>query len=128
MLSNREIATLWIDRFHRVRSGSLDLTSRQPDVTDAASNELLVLCISNDGYMRALDIILCIKELDSSEVIMDSLSAGPLESILMWHADEAIEEVERLCLCDDKFKNLLRGVWNNGFAEHIWRRIEKASE
>jgi hypothetical protein len=128
MLTNREIADCWIDRFHRVRSGSLDLTNQEPDTTDAASNELLALCISDDGYMRALDIIFCIKDLDTSEAVMDSLSAGPLESILMWHADEVIEEVERLCSSDDQFKDLLRGVWDNGFSEHIWTRIVKACE
>lgn len=120
------VAKAWIERYHRVEMGLLDLTSDAPDETDWAYQMLDTFCRSDSD--RALSIIQLIGRMDNSDFISENLAAGPLETLLMWNAARVIDRVELLASQDDRFRSLLGGVWRNAIPLEIWNRIERACE
>jgi len=54
------------------------------------------------------------------------LAAGPLENLLVWHGKAFIDRVEQQAKINDRFNDLLGGVWRREMPQEIWERIEKA--
>jgi len=68
-----------------------------------------------------------IRRLDSSDLILSSLAAGPLEDLLALHGRQFIERVETLASQDPGFHRMAGGVWRNNIADDIWRRLKKVA-
>jgi hypothetical protein len=67
--------------------------------------------------------ILAVMETDGSDRIMQSLSAGPLEDLLVYHGPALIDQVEATAKTSPKFASLLGGVWQNAMRQDIWDRV-----
>lgn len=59
-------------------------------------------------------------------VIIENLSAGPLEMLLAKHGPKFIDRVEAEARRDPKFAFLLCGVWQNMMSDEIWTRVLNA--
>ena len=72
----------------------------------------------------AFDVILTILHADDSSTIAEVLSAGPLESLLVYHGPTIIERIENEAARDPSFRHLLGGVWKNSMAGEVWERVQ----
>ncbi|HEY3147563.1 MAG TPA: hypothetical protein VGJ75_14495 [Dongiaceae bacterium] len=82
--------------------------------------------IVRDEPDRAWLLILEILRRDHSDRILEVLSAGPLEDLLVKHGDKVIDRVEAEARLNPLFAKLLGGVWRNAMAGHTWDRVQKA--
>lgn len=74
---------------------------------------------------QALDLVLEILKQPISNKTKEVLAAGPLEQVLAVHGSKIIQRVEQLAKTNQKFANLLGGVWQNDMSEEVWKRIQK---
>jgi hypothetical protein len=61
----------------------------------------------------------------NDEEVLAVLAAGPLEDMLVYHGAEVIDAVEKLAHEDNRFRQLLFGVWRNTIDASTWRRLEE---
>ena len=59
-----------------------------------------------------------------NELLLACLAAGPLEDLLNWHGETMIGAVEAEAEQNEKFRALLRGVWNNEMTDSVWARVQ----
>jgi hypothetical protein len=72
----------------------------------------------------AWKVITAIRKVDSSDVILANLAAGPLEDLLAKHGEQFIDQVERLARRDEEFRYILTGVWGqNRMRKEVWDRL-----
>lgn len=69
-------------------------------------------------------IILRILAIDDSGAVMENLSAGPLEDLLVKHGPRFIGRIEQEATKSPKFASLLGGVWRSNMTEDIWQRVQ----
>lgn len=115
----------WIDYHHRAWAAETRGIGQAPDHSDYAFwavDELIDICGSDPDLCWAT--ILAILKVDSTEAIMASLAAGPLEYLLVRHGNEVIDRVEARARDDAAFRRLLGGVWNHTISNDVWARIE----
>ena len=110
----------WIARFEHYREVGAD------DQHFWAFEQLDDLCKQSPEL--AWEIILRILDANSSDPIVENLSAGPLEDLLVYHGEQVISLVEIRARNDSKFRNLLGGVWKNAISDEIWERVQKLVE
>jgi hypothetical protein len=55
-------------------------------------------------------------------------SAAPLEDFLSGAGDKYFEEISFLARTDNRFKNLLKGVWQSEMSDEFWQKICKLSD
>ena len=60
--------------------------------------------------------------------ILENLSAGPLEMLLVHHGSKMIRLVEEEAERNPQFANLLGGVWKNGMTDEIWARVQAVQD
>lgn len=60
-----------------------------------------------------------------SEIAKATLAAGPLEDLLSKFGEAYIDRIQELALKDDKFNDLLGGVWKSTMSDDVWQRIEQ---
>ena len=72
---------------------------------------------------EAWEFILAVLASDDSTPILETLSAGPLEDLLVQHGTRVIERVEAQARRDPRFAGLLGGVWRNTMPEEVWQRV-----
>src|SRR6185312_3783949 len=75
---------------------------------------------------RAWQFILEVLRRNHSSEILQVLSAGPLEDLLVKHGDAFIDRIEAEAWSNPLFAKLLGGVWRNVMGDHIWHRVQKA--
>ena len=75
---------------------------------------------------RAWQLILEILRRDNSSNVLENLSAGMLEDLLVYHRNMMIDRVEAEARSNPLFAKLLGGVWRNDMAEEIWVRVQRA--
>jgi hypothetical protein len=73
-------------------------------------------------------LILAVLARDRSNKIMENLSAGPMEDLLVKHGPLFIENVERQAKADPTFARMLGGVWKNRMNDDIWERMCKVRD
>ena len=66
-----------------------------------------------------------ILEMDSSDLILMNLAAGPLEDLLGSHGVDFIERIESVAKSDIRFRTMLKMVWRNNISEAVWLRVQK---
>ncbi len=70
-------------------------------------------------------LILGVLEREVSQEVLIMVAAGPLEDLLSDWGSEYIDRVEQLARTDEKFRDLLRGVWGrNRMPEDVWIRLQ----
>jgi hypothetical protein len=70
-------------------------------------------------------LILAILSKDQSTKVLENLSAGPMEDLLVKHGTLIITRVEQQAKADPAFASLLGGVWKNRMSDDIWDRVCK---
>lgn len=60
-----------------------------------------------------------------NEELLAVLAAGPLEDLLVRHGPEVIDQIEQLVVENEKFRELLFGVWRNAIDATTWQRVER---
>jgi len=71
-------------------------------------------------------LILAVLAKDTSDEVLQLLSAGPLEDLLAKHGNAFIERIELEARQNPQFRDLLGGVWQNSMTDDIWQRVEAA--
>jgi len=97
-------------------------SSTEHDKLFWAFGRLCDLCC--DAPDEAWDVILCMLAQDHSPVILENLSAGPLEDLLAKHGPTIIDRVEAQARRDPWFARLLGGVWQNAMSPEVWTRVQ----
>lgn len=80
--------------------------------------------LTHKDPQTAWDVILTILKIDQSPIIVQNLSAGPLEDLLVYHGEQIIVLVEAEATKNQKFAKLLGGVWKNAIKDEIWNRVQ----
>lgn len=115
MTSFDQLVDTWIAEHKDYR------TEERPTV-GWAFRELNRLCQDEPfAALRAIDQILA-KE--RSDPIMEVLSAGPLENLLVAHGTIILDEVTKLATSNAAFRELLGGVWSAGIDPKVWEQVE----
>jgi hypothetical protein len=118
--SNHEIATTWL------RYGQLSRGERPErlasDALSWASQTLYQLV--RDNPERAWKVIELLLKLDSSEIVLANVAAGPVEDLLVHHGAKFIDRVEQATVSDPVFKKMLGAVWKNNIPADIWNRVK----
>lgn len=65
-----------------------------------------------------------IRRLDSSDLILSNLAAGPWEDLFVLHGEQFIGRVEALAAQDLVFRKMLGAVWRNKISDSVWRRLK----
>lgn len=93
-----------IQDYHWLEEFEFDIVDKNPDL--------------------ALDFILEILSLNPSNVVIEVLAAGPLESVLSKHGIEIISRVENQARNNPQFAMLLGGVWKSTIDDQVWQRVQ----
>jgi hypothetical protein len=91
-----------------------------------AFEEMNSLC--RNSPLDALTTIQRVFATTENEFVLANLAAGPLETLLARHGTAIISDIEMLAKSDQKFRILLRGVWQNMIDDQTWARVLKATK
>lgn len=81
--------------------------------------------LADDDPETLWRLILAILSKDQSNKVLENLSAGPMEDLLVKHGTLVITRVEQQAKADPAFARLLGGVWKNRMSGDIWDRVLK---
>jgi len=113
----------WI-RYHEVglKQGTNAAALRtHPDRdADSAVTELV-----RASPLAAISFMQLVLNKTDNEELLAVLAAGPLEDVLVRHGPEVIDEVERTATQNQRFRELLFGVWRNAIDATTWQRVER---
>ena len=76
-----------------------------------------------DQPQKAWELIVEILRTDASDKILENLSAGPLEDLLVYHGGSVIDEVEAEASRNPMLRKLLGGVWRRSMGDDVWKRL-----
>lgn len=105
---------------HRAKSGSHDYEDNF-----WAFAKLYSLCdeVPDQGFA----IIEEIMRIDSSDIILANIAAGPMESLLAQHGQKFIDKIEQLAAADSQFRKMLGAMWQHNIEENIWTRVKRVA-
>ena len=72
---------------------------------------------------EAWAFILEVLATDAGTPVLETLSAGPLEDLLVQHGEQVIARVEAEARRNPAFADLLGGVWQRSIPETVWERV-----
>ena len=113
------LAMRWIE-FQRafLRSARNRITE---DLEDAADE---VLHMPFDSPERAWEFVQFVMQSCEEMDVLGSLAAGPVEDLLSQHGESFIDRIESLARDNQRFRELLSGVWRNTISSDVWDRIQ----
>jgi hypothetical protein len=76
----------------------------------------------------ALGLIVDIWSRDQSRSVIQNLSAGPLEDLLVTHGPQVIALVEEEVERNPSFRKLLGGVWKSDIPDSVWSKVQAISD
>jgi hypothetical protein len=114
-----ELAKSWV-LMHKSKSGSHDY-----EENFWAFAKLYKLC--DEAPDQGLEIIEEIVRIDSSDIILANIAAGPMEELLVKHGTQFIDKIERLAATDEKFRKMLGAMWKNEIADEVWARVQRVA-
>jgi len=118
--NEREIAEAWIKHNH-LRRG--DRRARLEAIEMSSAYETLNECVRYQPEI-AWRVIRLMTSLDSSEIVLANIAAGPLEDLLKHHGEMFIDRVEEATQSDTVFKKMLGAVWQNTIDQEVWDRVK----
>ena len=77
-------------------------------------------CVSEDPD-RAIDLIVAILEIETNPALLSLLAAGPLEDVISM---ETIDRIEREAQANERFHDLLGGVWYYRASDELKARLD----
>lgn len=122
VMKDKGLVAAWIRRYEDLEQTGSGTTDEGENFAPYQAMDAIVLHDPN----RAFDVIVQILENTQNEFVLSNLAAGPLEDLLVRHGIIIIDRVERQAKFDDRFRDLLAGVWRNAISEEVWQRVEKA--
>jgi hypothetical protein len=90
-----------------------------------AFSKVYDLCHSDPD--KALEMILEIVQLDSSELILANIGSGPMEELLFEHGLSVIDRVEEMAINNPAFRKMLGAVWRNEIDDGVWTRLKRVA-
>lgn len=88
-----------------------------------SSHELLTMAIEEPE--ECWEIVRKIVDCSDDQWVLVNLAAGPVEDLLMTHADKVISWIEEDAKRSAKFRRILKDVWRNELNDAIWQRLQK---
>lgn len=88
-----------------------------------AYDQLSELC--HDDPDSCWVVIKAIRRLDSSDLILSNVAAGPLEDFLVVHGKSYIGRLEAEASTDPQLCELLAAVWKNDIEDAVWERVAR---
>ena len=101
-------------------------SSHEDLISDWFAGDSLMFDAATEEPEQAWLAILGILQRDLSQDQLADLAAGPLETLLSWHAPAFISRVEVEAAKNPRFNKLLGGVWKQDMPDEIWQRIVRA--
>lgn len=90
-----------------------------------AYEELNSLCAESPNECLAL--IASIINVDSSDIILANLAAGPLEDLLVKHGLRVVDDVVNFAKLNPVWGKMLGAVWKNDIDDSVWRKIKSVA-
>jgi hypothetical protein len=118
--SLQKLVDAYIERFAKQYQWDKDLVLREHDVNFWAWEEFE--CLVDDSPDEAWQAILAVLESTSDKYILGILAAGPLEDLIDRHGTAFVEQIEQRARDDQRFQELLCGVWKSstpGFGQGL---------
>jgi hypothetical protein len=119
-----KLSLSYIERYRDMYTWDKDMVLTENDLNFWAWEQFDELVKSAPDI--ALDVILEVLAHTDNDDVLDNLSAGPLEDIIRLHGQLMIDRIEHEAGENEKFKDLLCGVWPVGSPE-IWERVQRLS-
>ena len=69
--------------------------------------------------------ILRILSINSNDVIVEKITRGPLEDLLVFHGHMLMDSVEQEIVKNDTLKSVLKNVWRGCMHENTWKHLQK---
>ena|SRR5688572_21090357 len=117
------LASAYIARYSKPLTWDQDtvLNRRDTSDTDWASDRIYE--ITDRHPSELLQLVLEVLARSDDPDVLSNLAAGPLEDYLAKCGDQVIDQIESRASADDKFRDLLGGVWQNSMSDQLWQRI-----
>lgn len=115
MIDIRNIAESWV-RMHCAEEKSEAYTENF-----WAFEALLDLC--ENSPEQCLAVINQIILIDTSDVVLANLAAGPVEDLLVKHGERVIELLMQYAQKNHMWKKILGAVWNNDISDRVWQQL-----
>ena len=87
-----------------------------------AGDQLLDWAIEGDAE-RLWQFVQTAYKREMPDDVFAVLAAGPLEDLLSGSGPAYIDRVEELARKDERFNQLLGGVWKNRMTDEVWHRV-----
>jgi len=81
--------------------------------------------LSEDRPSEALEAIIQVLKLDATAPVIEYLSAGPLEQLLLKRGETVMPRIEELAPLEPALRRALGGVWKSSIPETVWSRVER---
>ena len=121
---HEELVNSWL-AYYRILEDSGNITGQ----TDIANPHLWAIDRLDDiGRLQpelCWQLILEILDRTVSDLQRVSLAAGPLEDLLNRYGNDFIDRVEAVAGQNEKFRELLPGIWRNTINAEVWDRIQR---
>jgi hypothetical protein len=114
-----DLASLWIDA-----NGRSPIERERDDLHASVFDLCFDLARSDPD--RGLDLALAVLALTDEKRLLSLLAAGLLEDLVMRESDDVLARIEAEAARDQKFRDLLGGVWLSRASAATAARIEKA--
>lgn len=109
-----------------VVKGWIDLhlaPQNSPEYEESFWSFSLLNNLVSDFPHDAFEVVLAIIDANHSDPVIGSLSAGPVEDLLVEHGADIIEFVEIEAKRSPIFACMLGGVWRSSMDESVWCRL-----
>jgi hypothetical protein len=84
---------------------------------------LEVMRWASDNPEKLWSFIIAANERELSASVISNLAAGPLEDLLVHHGRKFIDRIVSRATADEKFNDLLGGVWKNEMSDDVWQAV-----
>lgn len=121
----QKLVDAYIERYTKQYQWDKDLVLREQDLNFWAWEEFERLLDKSPD--RAWEVILSILGATTDEYTLDCLAAGQLEDLIHQHGEAFIERIEEQAKRDQRFRDLLWGVWESSTPD-VWARVIQARE
>jgi hypothetical protein len=99
-------------------------TSSQEYFDSAWASSIQIDMVLEERFEDLWRLILAIHSLDQQTKVMQLLSAGPIEDLLVNRGHDFIGRVETKAKSDPSFASVLGGVWKSKMTDEIWSRLQ----
>lgn len=107
-----ELAHAWVDQHSK---SDRDRNDNFSAMTDYESE------LREEDPDKAIDLIVAILEIETNPALLSFLAAGPLEDVISM---QTIDRIEREAKSNERFHDLLGGVWYYRASDELKARLD----